>query len=49
MGNTMFPGLNGINVARAIPLVTKHSTINPVIKPDLIRKERNNMHLLTKG
>src|SRR4030042_1278359 len=49
MGYKIFPGWSGANVAKAIPDVIKHRKMNPVIKLDLIRKERNNMHLLTKG
>jgi len=44
----MLPGWNGAMTAIAIPMVIKHRIINPVITLDLIRKERNNMHLLTK-
>ena len=49
MGYKIFPGWSGANVANAIPDVIKHRNRKPVIKLDLIRKERNNMHLLTKG
>ena len=49
MGYKISPGWSGANVANAIPEVIKHRKRKPVIKLDLIRKERNNMHLLTKG
>lgn len=48
-GKKGLPGWMGATTARKTPLVIKHRNINPVIMLDLIRKDLNNMHLLTKG